>query len=146
VWILGDLADDDRRHGMGIVVEYASRSGKPQWVKPKPFRWDYANFAKSTAAAADPDETFDMTFAKDNAAEEGFNRWTINGASFDEKAQPRTLQKGKRYRLVFDNQTDDAHPVRIPSHENNHSELKKIIVSEVIAIVRSELMTIKNRL
>src|SRR6266478_1103978 len=22
VWILGDLADDDRRHGMGIVVEY----------------------------------------------------------------------------------------------------------------------------
>ena len=23
VWIMGDLADDDRGHGMGIVVEYA---------------------------------------------------------------------------------------------------------------------------
>jgi FtsP/CotA-like multicopper oxidase with cupredoxin domain len=28
VWIMGDLADDDRRHGMGIVVEYAERSVK----------------------------------------------------------------------------------------------------------------------
>ncbi len=23
VWVLGDLADDDRAHGMGMVVEYA---------------------------------------------------------------------------------------------------------------------------
>ena len=37
VWVLGDLSDDDRGHGMGIVVEYAGRRGKPQWVKPKPY-------------------------------------------------------------------------------------------------------------
>ena len=37
VWVMGDLADDDRGHGMGIVVEYAGRTGKPQWVKPEPF-------------------------------------------------------------------------------------------------------------
>ena len=30
VWVMGDLADDDRGHGMGIVVEYGGRSGKPQ--------------------------------------------------------------------------------------------------------------------
>ena len=29
VWILGDLADDDRNHGMGIVVEYAGQRVKP---------------------------------------------------------------------------------------------------------------------
>ena len=34
VWIMGDLADDDRRHGMGIVVEYAGAQGKPQWIAP----------------------------------------------------------------------------------------------------------------
>ena len=34
VWVMGDLADDDRRHGMGIVVEYAAEKGKPQWIKP----------------------------------------------------------------------------------------------------------------
>jgi FtsP/CotA-like multicopper oxidase with cupredoxin domain len=40
VWVMGDLADDDRTGGMGIVVEYAGRSGKPSWAKPAPFKWD----------------------------------------------------------------------------------------------------------
>src|SRR5580658_5836295 len=35
VWVMGDLADDDRGHGMGIVIEYAGQSGKPRWIKPK---------------------------------------------------------------------------------------------------------------
>src|SRR6478752_5071929 len=36
VWVMGDLADDDRNHGMGIVVEYTGKTGKPRWSKPKP--------------------------------------------------------------------------------------------------------------
>lgn len=32
VWVMGDLMDDDRHHGMGIVVEYAGYSGKPLWM------------------------------------------------------------------------------------------------------------------
>ena len=32
VWIMGDLADDDRGHGMGVVVEYAGHKGKPLWT------------------------------------------------------------------------------------------------------------------
>ncbi|WP_445529465.1 hypothetical protein [Streptomyces cyslabdanicus] len=27
MWVLGDLADGDRRNGMGTVVEYAGRGG-----------------------------------------------------------------------------------------------------------------------
>src|SRR5207253_8745319 len=30
VWIIGDLADDDRQHGMGSIVEYAGRGGQPE--------------------------------------------------------------------------------------------------------------------
>jgi FtsP/CotA-like multicopper oxidase with cupredoxin domain len=37
VWIIGDLADDDRRHGMGSVVEYAGRGGQAKWIAPRPF-------------------------------------------------------------------------------------------------------------
>jgi FtsP/CotA-like multicopper oxidase with cupredoxin domain len=74
VWVMGDLADDDRRHGMGIVVEYANQKGKPQWVKPKPFRWDYTRFGKANAALALPDETIEMTIVKHNAALNGFNQ------------------------------------------------------------------------
>ena len=59
VWVTGDLSDDDRGHGMGIVVEYAGQKGKPQWVKPKPFRWDYTRFGKANAVPAPPDETIE---------------------------------------------------------------------------------------
>src|SRR5271165_547432 len=64
VWVMGDLAHDDRGHGMGIVVEYGGRSGKPQWVKPNPYRWDYTMFGKPGATAAPPDETIEMLIVK----------------------------------------------------------------------------------
>jgi hypothetical protein len=81
-WVMGDLADDDRGHGMGIVVEYAGHKGKPIWITPKPFHWDYLHFAKAGATTLSPDETFEMIFAKGNAAEAGFNRWTINEVAY----------------------------------------------------------------
>src|ERR1019366_2255825 len=39
IWIMGDLRDDDRRHGMGTVVEYAGAKGKAQWIAAPPYRW-----------------------------------------------------------------------------------------------------------
>jgi FtsP/CotA-like multicopper oxidase with cupredoxin domain len=66
VWIMGDLADDDRQHGMGIVVEYAGAKGKAEWIAPPSYRWNYGLFAKLSASADPPDESFKMTFAKDN--------------------------------------------------------------------------------
>jgi FtsP/CotA-like multicopper oxidase with cupredoxin domain len=61
VWIMGDTADDDRHHGMGIVVEYAGLKSKPVWAAPPPFKWNYARFG-TQATAPPPDETFDMVF------------------------------------------------------------------------------------
>jgi FtsP/CotA-like multicopper oxidase with cupredoxin domain len=122
VWVLGTPMDDDRKNGMGIVVEYANKTASPRWVKPQKKAWDYTLFGQSRAAE-NPDETIPLVFGKINGGNGGFNRWIINGNSFDEKAQPRTLQKGKRYRLVFDNQTDDAHPIHL--HRNSF-ELTKV--------------------
>ncbi|HEX7697277.1 MAG TPA: multicopper oxidase domain-containing protein, partial [Candidatus Acidoferrum sp.] len=120
VWILGDLDNDDRRHGMGIVIEYAGRPGKAQWIAPPPFKWNYSRFAKPGATAASPDVTFEMTFAKDNAAEEGFNRWTINGVAFPmtKEMVPASfhLQHGKRYRIRMRNASDDIHPIHLHRH------------------------------
>jgi hypothetical protein len=141
VWILGDLADDDRHHGMGIVVEYANRAGKPQWVKPKSFRWDYTGFAKAGATAPEPDETFDMTFAKDNAAEEGFNRWTINGIAYpmSNEMAPASfhLKQGKRYRLRMRNASDDIHPI----HLHRHSfELTNLAGTKTAGVMKDVIM------
>jgi FtsP/CotA-like multicopper oxidase with cupredoxin domain len=118
IWVLGDLSDDDRRHGMGIVVEYAGQTGKPQWVKPRPSHWDYARFGKPTATASTPDETIEMTFVKRNAAAHGFNVWTINGEAFSMDAmKPKyDLHEGRRYRLKFRNASDDIHPLHLHRH------------------------------
>jgi FtsP/CotA-like multicopper oxidase with cupredoxin domain len=120
VWTMGDLADDDRHHGMGIVVEYAGSVGKPQWIAPPRFRWTYTRFAKPGATAPAPDETIAMTFEKDNAAEEGFNRWKINGAAFPmvNAIAPASfhLKEGKRYRIHMRNASDDIHPIHLHRH------------------------------
>jgi FtsP/CotA-like multicopper oxidase with cupredoxin domain len=120
VWILGDTDDDDRGHGMGIVMEYAGRTGKPQWVQPPQERWSYARFSKPGARASAPDQTFEMIFRKDNAAEEGFNRWTINGVAYPmtQKMIPASfhLTRGKRYRLHMRNASDDVHPIHLHRH------------------------------
>jgi FtsP/CotA-like multicopper oxidase with cupredoxin domain len=117
VWVLGDLADDDRNHGMGIVIEYAGRTGKPQWIAPKAFHWNYLRFGK-TETVAEPDQTIDMTFVKRNAEAHGFNQWSINDESFlMEKTSPMFhLRQGGRYRIRMRNASDDIHPIHLHRH------------------------------
>lgn len=141
VWIMGDLADDDRKHGMGIVVEYAHRAGKPQWVFPPPFHWNYTRFAKPGATAPEPDETIEMIFRKDNAADGGFNRWTINGHAYpntEMMAAPLWhVKEGKRYRLRLRNASDDIHPI----HLHRHSfELTKVAGTPSAGILKDVVM------
>jgi FtsP/CotA-like multicopper oxidase with cupredoxin domain len=139
VWVMGDLADDDRRHGMGIVVEYAGRSGTPRWAKPKPFHWDYTRFAKPDAAAAAPDETIEITVVKRNAALDGFNQWTLNGEAFSMATLKPTypVHQGRRYRLKFRNGSDDIHPL----HLHRHSfELTRIAGKPTAGVIKDVVM------
>jgi len=139
VWTMGDLADDDRGNGMGIVIRYANHKGKPQWIKPKPFIWDYTMFGNHHVKAAEPDETIKMTFAKQQAAEKGFNRWTINGVAFDMmNMQPMFhLKEGKRYRLQMRNASDDIHPMHIHRHS---FEITKIAGKNTSGIMKDVVM------
>lgn len=118
VWIMGDLADDDRGHGMGIVVEYAGQRGKPVWLKPEHFLWDYTRFGAVNPSPADADETIEMTIVKRNAALHGFNQWTLNGAAFsmDFMKPAFSLREGGRYRLRLRNASDDIHPLHLHRH------------------------------
>jgi len=139
VWVMGDLADDDRRDGMGIVVEYAGKKGKPQWIKPKPFRWDYTAFGKSDAVPAPPEETIEMTIAKHNGALNGFNQWTLNGEAFSmETRKPiYEVREERRYRLAFRNASDDIHPL----HLHRHSfELTRIAGKPTSGVIKDVVM------
>ncbi|HJU19219.1 MAG TPA: multicopper oxidase domain-containing protein [Stellaceae bacterium] len=139
IWIMGDLDDNDRGRGLGIVVEYAGHSGKPQWVKPQPFRWDYTRFAEADAQPAAPDETIEITVVKHNGATSGFNLWTLNGEAFSMKTmRPMyTVHQGHRYRLKFRNGSDDIHPL----HLHRHSfELTRIAGKTTAGIIKDVVM------
>jgi FtsP/CotA-like multicopper oxidase with cupredoxin domain len=118
VWVMGDLADDDRSHGMGIVVEYAGHKAKPVWTPPKPFHWNYARFGNPNQPAPKPDEVIEMTFTKQNAAEHGFNLWAINDVVFPSGSMTPAyhLHEGRRYRLRMRNASDDIHPIHLHRH------------------------------
>ena len=117
----GDVLTLHKRLAVVVyVAEYAGRSGKPVWRPPPKFKWNYARFAKAGAKAAEPDQTFEMRFAKDNAAEEGFNRWTINGVAYPMTSETAPaafhLSEGKCYRIRMKNASDDIHPVHLHRH------------------------------
>jgi FtsP/CotA-like multicopper oxidase with cupredoxin domain len=147
VWIMGDLADDDRHHGMGIVIEYGGYKGRPQWLPPTAFKWNYAHFGNSGhsgnpgPASAAPDEVFDMLFEKQNAALEGFNQWTINGVAYPRAqmiaAPAFRLHEGKRYRIRMRNASDDIHPI----HLHRHSfELTRIAGQATSGVMKDVVM------
>ena len=139
VWVLGDLADDDRRRGMGIVVEYAGSRSPPLWHAPSPFQWDYRLFADPARRVEQPDETIEILIDKDNAADRGFNRWLLNGTAFDFVTMPVSwhLRLGHRYRLRFMNASDDIHPIHL---HRARFELTRIDVSPIAGVMKDVVM------
>ncbi|HWP85120.1 MAG TPA: multicopper oxidase family protein, partial [Terriglobia bacterium] len=110
VWILGELNDAQRSAGMGVVVEYREAHGPPRWLPPAAGDWDYAAFAEPGTAAA-PDERLPLVIRQP----EGSTRWTINGQSHPQTT-PLHVELGRRYRLIFDNQSAEAHPMHLHRH------------------------------
>jgi FtsP/CotA-like multicopper oxidase with cupredoxin domain len=139
VWVMGDLDDDDRKRGMGVVVEYTGQSGEAKWVKPKPFLWDYSIFGRSAPQAYDADETIEVLIVKNNAALEGFNQWTLNGEAFSMASMKPayTVHQGRRYRMKFRNASDDVHPL----HLHRHSfELTRIAGKQTSGLLKDVVM------
>ena len=141
IWIMGDMADDDRHHGMGIVVEYAGQKGKPQWVAPKPFHWDYTRFGNPGAAVPAPDQVFDLTFAKQNAADGGFNRWTINNVAFamDRMHPMFRVQQIKRDGSTPRHAPRTVRPPRPPSSGQLGSPGEAVLPGDSLAVERHRL-------
>jgi FtsP/CotA-like multicopper oxidase with cupredoxin domain len=115
VWILGATDDHDREHGLGIVIEYAGQSGEPRWLPASDERWDYAAFGSLGKEETGPSERIPLVFEKKFAGHHWVDKWTINGKSFP-KTDPIRVKANGRYRLVFDNRSDEAHPVHLHRH------------------------------
>jgi FtsP/CotA-like multicopper oxidase with cupredoxin domain len=141
VWSLSTPNESHRAKGMGIVVEYANRTGKPRWVAPAATPWDYTVFADGRPAPK-PDAIIPLVIEQGRLTLEGFDEWRINGKPYDPKASPIRLVKGKRNRLVFDNQTDDPHPVHL--HRSSF-ELVDVIGKPVSGVIKDVVQVKSNQ-
>jgi FtsP/CotA-like multicopper oxidase with cupredoxin domain len=115
VWILGETDDQVRNAGLGIVVEYANRSEAPRWTTPANTLWDYTAFGRGADTPEPPGGVVLLVFRKKFAGNRWVDHWTINGKSFP-KTDPIRVRANYRYRLRFDNQSDEAHPVHLHRH------------------------------
>ena len=114
VWVMGDSDDHDRNAGMGIVIEYANQTGTPQWTAPKA-RWDYTAFGSPPGVQAAEVERLPLVFEKKFAGSHWMDEWTVNGKRFP-KTDPIRVRENGRYRLIFDNRSNEAHPVHLHRH------------------------------
>jgi FtsP/CotA-like multicopper oxidase with cupredoxin domain len=115
VWIFGSVAEDIRRSGLGICLEYASKRGEPQQGAAGDSPWDYLRFGR-TEESPKPDEIIPMRILRVPPDEHGMERWTINGHAYSDQDAPKILTCGRRYRLAFNNRTAEAHPVHLHRH------------------------------
>ncbi len=119
VWVLGELEDEIRRDGLGVVVEYAGQTGAARWVPPAVERWDYTIFGASatpsTSGALPEREVVPLVFKKKFAGSRWVDNWTVNEKSFPH-TDPIRIASGERYRFRLDNRSDEAHPIHLHRH------------------------------
>jgi FtsP/CotA-like multicopper oxidase with cupredoxin domain len=114
VWIMGATDDKERAAGMGIVFEYAGQTGQPRWLPPSTQIWSYAAFGNAgvEAGAGDP---LPLVFENKFVGRRQVDHWVVNGKAWPNTDPLRVKQNG-RYRLIFDNRSDEAHPVHLHRH------------------------------
>ncbi len=131
VWIMG-APEDTIRAGLGVIVEYQNQHKQPMWKAPSTLRWDYTIFgATGGPAAKDPDHTIEMVFEKIPGGLGKFNLFLVNGKPYPHDKE-FVLTQGARYRVVYRNRTDDAHPLHLHRHNVELSEINGIKTSGIM--------------
>lgn len=139
-FVLGSPCDSHRGKGLGIVVEYPNRTGPAQWVKPPGSPWDYTIFGENRQVSA-ADVVLPLVFRQTSNSSAGFEQWTINGIRYDDRMEPTRLAAGRRYCFVFDNQSDDVHPVHLHRNSFELTEVGGVPTSGIW----KDVVVVKNR-
>jgi FtsP/CotA-like multicopper oxidase with cupredoxin domain len=148
IWVLGEARAGFRNAGMGTVIEYAGRTGKPQAAQPAKLQWDYRAFADPVPVLRKPDVTIPLVFTSRFQGHGALDRWMINGKSYPETSAP-PLREGLRHRLVFENRSTDDHPVHLHRHNFELVSIrgaalsgvhKDVVIVEAGTVVEADLL------
>jgi FtsP/CotA-like multicopper oxidase with cupredoxin domain len=115
VYVLGEPRKNFRSAGIGVVIEYAGRTGAPQEPGAEKLAWNYRIFGDAMPLARVPDLTIPLVFTSRFKGHGALDEWMINGKSWP-NTDPILLRHGARHRLVFDNRSTDDHPVHLHRH------------------------------
>jgi FtsP/CotA-like multicopper oxidase with cupredoxin domain len=143
VWVLGEVRKHMQATGMGVVIEYASSTGKPVWTQPEELVWNYRQFAK--AADTSPDgtvKTVELVFDSKFQGHGNEELWRINGLPYPQNSTPEhslLLQSGERYRLVMKNKSMDDHPMHLHRHT---FEVKRLEDGAEMAGLRKDVVLV----
>jgi FtsP/CotA-like multicopper oxidase with cupredoxin domain len=129
VWVFGATDDKERKSGMGVVFEYAEHNAPPRWLPPSNQVWTYAAFGNSSVEAG-AGERLPLVFENKFAGRRQADRWTVNGRAWP-NTDPLRIKPNGRYRLVFDNRSDEAHPVHLHRHTFEIAKIAGVPVSGV---------------
>jgi len=96
---------------------------------------DYTIFGRA-GESSPPDAHFALTFEKILGGRGGCNRWTINGKSWPDTDPLFTVEQGKRFRVVMNNNSGDTHPV----HSHRHTfEVVKVGDNTTAGVMKDTL-------
>ena len=118
VWVLGEVRKHVQAAGMAIAIEYAGKTGTPQWQQPEQLVWTYAAFSAPAAGAAPAAAdviNIPLVLESRFRGHGNMEAWTINGKPYPESSIA-PLRQGQRYRLQFINRSQDDHPMHLHRH------------------------------
>ncbi len=142
IWTLGEVRKHIQIAGMGIIVEYANSTGKPQWQQPESLAWNYLDFAAPALLSQAEENIADipLVFESKFKGHGSMEQWTINGRSYPQTS-PIALREGQRYRLRMTNRSSDDHPIHLHRHA---FELRRIANTDTSGILKDVVLVPAN--
>jgi FtsP/CotA-like multicopper oxidase with cupredoxin domain len=135
VWIMGSTDSSVRALGLGLIVEYAGRSGDLVWSDTVNDDFDYRSFSQEGRER--PAEELTLRMERLPLTADRSEQWSL--APRDSEGQSRVvrLHRGQTYRLRLQNQSDEWHPMHLHRHR---FELTRYRGEHIAGIVKDTVL------
>lgn len=130
-WLLASTDDAERARGLGIVIEYANRSGAALWSPPAAIDWSYARFSAPNPSAQNSTRPIKILIEQSRNRSGDTHRWIADGRSYS-NLESLLSQQNQPHRLQIMNATGHAHPVHLHGRPFELTRVHQIPVTGIV--------------